>query len=810
MEMKNKWKANHWRALLIRMLTVIAVWGIREIGGEAGAVDVESAIHDPKSEIVLPGTPEWDSGFDGQKAWQHVVVLASDSLRGRNSGFAGADKADAYITDYFQQLGLAESFGGDGYRQNFTYGAGEYRMPSSLLFRFPDGRLDTAFMWQEFNIFKYSGFGKAKGRLIFVGYGISAPEKGWDDYAGLDVKGAVVLAMRGGPELPGVKWENELYNGFKATTALNKGAVGFMATENDPPKLATIMQEYFHEQLPAVWISKTLADTLLKSTGKTKDEWKKEIDSTKHPHSLPTDVEIEYQVSGDYYPKRETCNIAGLIEGSDPELKREVVIIGAHMDHHGADAAGNIYHGADDNASGTATMMEVARVFAESPVKHKRTLMFMGFAGEEEGLVGSNYFVNHLPLKDYEVVAMLNMDMVGQGNCSLWVGGIADYPVLGESLFADWPDSVLKALEFGGLYEGSDHYPFGEAGINAYVVGVKGDHPNYHTPLDVAANIKPECLKAAGDMMYRCAAALADYPEALKTRVGKTEHLVRVNGGLEIAGLHIEDLPSAFPAVSGRVEGVEYPAVTKVVGLYPPGSGTFFPDLILAGTESARKMAESEGLPYMVDSTLRDWKGRQFAGIAAALQIAKLPENRTVGESVDQLKAFTRLGVGFVTFGILSDDYLQREGRSGYIQYQPESAAMWRKAGIRALVFQVYSEREVPRSLLEVARVWGNQMILKSREEPTLIGAAELANAGVFVIVSKIGDAARFKEILADPKCSKMIGIMPDTALVNTLLEAGVEDGQIGDLLSGNLRATLQRWWADSTYTQVELPKAND
>jgi hypothetical protein len=482
---------------------------------------------------VLPGTDNWKTNFDGQRAWNYVAVLASDSLAGRYSGFIGTDKADSYIASHFRKFGLESPFGEDGFFHNFTYGAGEYTMPSSLIFHYAENVIDTAYMWEDFNIYKYSGFGKVKGRIIFVGYGISAPDKGWDEYENIDVTGAIVLAMRGVPPVPNIKWGKEEASGYKSTTALEKGAVGFMLTHEEVPKYATISEKYYRAELPAVWISSIIADSLLRETDKTLNDWLEELKTTGKPVSRSLGVEAELQVSGAYYPERPTRNIVGIIPGTDPDLSHEAILIGAHMDHHGVDAAGNIYPGADDNASGTAAMMELAQLFSQSPVKHKRTLIFAGFACEEEGLVGSRKLVESLPIGEYEVVSMFNMDMVGQGDGSTGVGGINEYPLLGKLMFSEWSDSALSSLKFWGLGPGSDHASFNKTGIPTYTVGARGPHPNYHTPYDTAGAIKPEILKTVGEMLYHCAEVLADHPEPLAPEVDKAKWLLQCSGGVE-------------------------------------------------------------------------------------------------------------------------------------------------------------------------------------------------------------------------------------------------------------------------------------
>jgi len=805
----------------------------------------------------LPGTPDWNTGFDGSKALQHVQFLASDICRGRYSGFAGADIADKYIADHFKSMGLERPFGGDGYFHRFAYGAGEYLMPSSLVIHSADGRSNTASMWRHMNILKYSGFGKVSGKVVFVGYGISAPELGWDDYAGMDVKDAIVFAWRGTPSLEGKDFGGWGYTGKKSSFALEKGAIGFIYCETDPPKLATITERYFRDKMPAVWVSKTFADTLLRGTGKAKDEWKKLADSTRTPVSRALDVTADLQISGKYYQRRKTDNVAGMLIGSDPILKNEVVVIGAHMDHHGVDAAGYLYPGADDNASGTAAVMELARIFTEKKIQTKRSVIFIGFAGEEEGLVGSKAFVKNPMLpKGMNVVAMLNMDMVGQGNCSLGVGGISEFPVLGEAMFANWPDSALKPLEFWGLYDGSDHASFRDDGIPSYVIGARGDHPNYHTPGDSAANIKPEVLKSVGDMMFHCAVSLADHPQPIKPMVGKGQWLVNKYGGTSQERFDVPNLGIPNPAMvrsikasgiplqqemeriqkeraiavdNSKILGVEYAEPLHIITLQH-----FAPSLrrlpqvssgdLHRAVEFLREKAIANRITWLGDSTQKGWHGSPFVGVCPAIEYYDLPE-----DTLD-LYALAKAGVGFLTAdGVVADPPFE----DGYYEDTDTYYAGWRgisvdsrRAGMRLWITRVvwvydpvkmssgqdYNEFWTGNAVgfmhgvRKLIPLWDGQIVcdvsVKTRDHKAVDGVLpvpeldSLLSTGCFVITNDIG----FIKSHQDKSDYTRIGIPSDPQFVETLLDQGFKEDQIGELLFGNLQRTLQKWWADPSY----------
>ncbi len=736
-------------------------------------------IHPVYAEPDYPGGAGWNIGFDKQRALDHVYVLASDSLRGRYSGFQGAELLDAYITGHFSRIGLEQPFGDDGYLHRFSYGAGEYAMPSSLLFHYEDGTVDTAYMWQDFNIYKYSGFGDVKGRLLFVGYGISAPDKGWDDYAELDAEGAVVLAMRGAPDIPNVRWGKERGSGYKSTLALERGAVGFIMTDGSVPKYATIGQKYYRDEMPAVWMSSDLADTLLKSTGKTKSEWVEEIGENGKPVSQALNIDVSLQVGGEYFPERETHNFVGILPGTDPELKREAVLIGAHADHHGVDAAGNVYPGADDNASGAAVMMELAELFAKSPLQNKRTLIFAGFAAEEEGLVGSGKLVDDLPIGDYKIVSMINMDMVGQGDGSIGVAGLGEFPILGDLMFSQWSDTALNDLKFWGLHGSSDQASFMEAGIPSYIVGARGKHPNYHTPNDTAGAIKTDILKSVGEMTYHCVTVLANHPEPLRVHVNKGQRLLRKYGGIEFITLEPVYKPDFLP-----VKGVSYSDPLTFVTLTNEDDKKRLLDDILSQLESARSSAEERSISFMADSVNEGYDGNSFSGMTVIIGGSRLLFS---GKS---LKSLSRLGVSFMDVTGMAKSR-KKKTRKKLDQVLDNCL----EAGV-----QPYVESVSPETVTKLSEQWEGGLLHKLNYSK-LGGKSliEFFNDNCFLLLdAKEANFSDYGYIIAEvnkvlsTKYGDNIGIIVGPPLLNSLLAQDVEEDVIIGLIGENLKIWMR------------------
>lgn len=220
-----------------------------------------------------------------------------------------------------------------------------------------------------------------------------------------------------------------------------------------------------------------------------------------------------------------TQNVFGFIEGSDEKLKNEFIVIGAHYDHWGWGGIGSgskkkdtvaIHNGADDNASGVSALLCIVEEVSKLKVKPKRSIIFVSFSGEEEGLLGSKYFVNHLPLKKEAVKVMLNMDMVGRLNAEkqIYMGGAGTFPNGVELMKNLGQNSGLNPVVFAGDVGGSDHVTFYKAGISA--IGFHtGGHPQYHTPEDDIDLINFEGGALVSKYIYNALVSIANYNEEL-------------------------------------------------------------------------------------------------------------------------------------------------------------------------------------------------------------------------------------------------------------------------------------------------------
>jgi aminopeptidase YwaD len=380
---------------------------------------------------------------------QHVSYLASDALDGRRTGTTGANDAARYIADEFSRLGLKPGMQSgqttlklseamSRYLQTFPYVAAvELGTVNELKFsRSSPPRVAQLRLKDDWLPLGFSTNGSFAGSIEFVGFGITAAEQNYDDYAGVNAKDKIVVALSGTPDGENPHGRLARYEDvrWKAVAARNAGAKGLLVVAREQnfndDRLATLKYDNAGEAgLLVAGISRQSVEDLFGSPSLAELE---KIAAAKTQSSIqPVGGIYSFSVNVD---RREVpaYNVIGVLEGSHPTLKNETIVIGAHYDHlgrggHGslAQKGGEIHHGADDNASGTAGVLELARIFTMAPFRPKRTIVFMAFGGEEEGLLGSKYYVNHPVFPLMNTVAMINMDMIGRmKDDMLVVGGV--------------------------------------------------------------------------------------------------------------------------------------------------------------------------------------------------------------------------------------------------------------------------------------------------------------------------------------------------------------------------------------------------
>jgi hypothetical protein len=388
---------------------------------------------------------------------QAVEYLASDALEGRRTGTPGANGAAHYIAGEFSLLGLrpgmdvarpARTRGENRsrYLQSFPFVSSVALGANNLLSLGADGSTPIR-IGEDWMPLGFSSNGSLKSaEIVFAGYGISSAELKYNDYASANARDRVAIVFAGTPDgdNPHGQFTQAGQIRFKAAAARAAGARALLiVTSEDKLKddrLAQLSYDNAGEAgIPVIVITRKLAARILGASDANLSEFTKVADARtsagaplREPikgRTLALDVNVNRLESPSY-------NIVGILPGSDPKLKNEAIVLGAHYDHLGrggegslASREGEIHHGADDNASGTAALIELARRLSTQGPRPRRTIVFIAFSGEEEGLIGSSYYVNHPVVPLANTIAMINMDMIGRlQNQKLIIGGIGTAP----------------------------------------------------------------------------------------------------------------------------------------------------------------------------------------------------------------------------------------------------------------------------------------------------------------------------------------------------------------------------------------------
>jgi hypothetical protein len=498
-------------------------------------------------------------------------VLSADSLEGRKTGQRGGARAEAFAAARFQEWGVHPGVADTSYFQPYTFLSTQIAGVPELVFPgAPPGDIRYAF-GADFAAPLYAGSGTAEAEVVFVGYGISAPDKGHDDYAGVDVQGRIVLFMRGAPRGNG-RWEEERANGWKVRAARAHGAKGALMFEGDRAVLGTVQERYFVPDMPSMWVALRVVRDLFTGAPRPLSELRPAMEQGRNV-SFAMGRPIRMSVESRVLENSRGRNVVGRIPGSDAALRKECVVIGAHLDHLGRDALGRTYPGADDNASGAATVLEMARTVARGAWRPRRTVYFALFGCEEQGLQGSTWFAEHPPAES--IAVMLNLDMVGVGEPVPNFGGVDRWPELVRLAKACLPDSLRARSGSWGTGADSDHWPFSDRGIPSLFTASGGEHPDYHQPEDLAWKLRREVFESVGRFEMRVLRAVADTSlfrvdnrrlPRLFARVGRPVARARFDDGRRAlreaaalgAGVVLLALPATEPLQTvGRVAQLE-------------------------------------------------------------------------------------------------------------------------------------------------------------------------------------------------------------------------------------------------------------
>ncbi len=472
------------------------------------------------------------NSIDSRIILKDITFLASDSLKGRSTPSREQDTAAAYIANCFKQSNLKPVNG--SYYQEVNLGKVRLAKDNYLKI-LKDGKEISFQIKDEFIPFEMTANNQFSGKVVFAGYGITAPEFKYDDYKDIDVKGKIVFVLR---HEPGEEDTASIFDGNKATDysevkekvriAIEHGACAVMVA-TDPlnhsfliprgfpwPSLSKIIPkdalpitllDEEKNKIPVIHVGEEVIKLLFGSVNNLRTI-QQEIDKNVKPNSFELEgynVSIKTSTEIEKAPAK---NVVGYVEGSDPVLKNELIVVGAHYDHVGSKKKEKpsedvIFNGADDNASGTVAVISLAKAFGTLEAKPKRSILFICFTGEELGLLGSSAYANNPLFPLEKTVAMVNYDMIGRNTIdSLYIVGGTRSPDLKEIAIEENEKVGFKlGYEYENFIGRSDQASFLNKKIPILYL-TSGEHPDYHKVTDEVWLINPEKIEKISQLSF--------------------------------------------------------------------------------------------------------------------------------------------------------------------------------------------------------------------------------------------------------------------------------------------------------------------
>jgi aminopeptidase YwaD len=450
----------------------------------------------------------------------HIKYLTSDSLKGRLTGSTGDSLAAEYIKGELASYGFTP-LTGDGLQR--------FKVTKRVVAGKDNALIINGINYmpeKDFMPLAFSSNSSLEAEVVFAGYGfnINGDSLKWNDYKDIDVKGKWVLILRADPETENNRSPFIPFSGDrdKALIAKDMEAAGVLLVSgpvSDPQDtFEPLNTEGYSVGIPVFRIKKEVADAILSNSKNTVASLEKKLNETRKPFVVPTKIIVK----GKAEILREmanTRNVMMVLPGEDEKLKNEFIIMGGHFDHLGMGGPGSssravdtigVHHGADDNASGIAMMLELAEKFARTKGSHRRSIICVAFTGEEEGLLGSKHFVDDPGIDLSKVNAMINLDMVGRLNetNNLQVSGVGTATGLRESIYSKSDTSIIKLILSDEGYGPSDHSSFYGKNIPVLFYST-GAHLDYHTPGDTYDKINYDGMVKISGLIFSMARELA-------------------------------------------------------------------------------------------------------------------------------------------------------------------------------------------------------------------------------------------------------------------------------------------------------------
>jgi hypothetical protein len=454
-----------------------------------------------------------------QTLYDYVKLMASPKYEGRLTGTPAYDAIAKWAADLMASWKIKPAGDQGTFYQKFP---DPYTLvlpggALSLDVKLPNG--DTIkrpyVLEDEFFPGSTSDSGTVTAEVVYVGYGMTVPELGYDDYAGVDVKGKLVMMEPESPVGPNrdpelfKKWRPYSFHDYKVQNAVKHGAAGIVYNY-----LLANPNCVFVKDFGFTSVGRTVVDDVFAGTGRKHDEVVRSIQTTLKPASFATGKVMTMVNRTEYHPDGIGSNVVAWIEGSDPVLKQEAIVVGAHLDHLGFNPL--LMPGAHDNASGVAVLLGAAQALAESKIPFKRSIVFMLFGAEEQGVKGSEFYVAHPFMPNAKTVAMLNLESVGRGE-SISAGSGRNFPALWEVIdrenkkYIHRPVTPNSNANLARPRQDAAHFLW--AGVPTISFGTGGAKPlpfaSYHTSKDSIDIITPAIMEDLSRLLFLTTVELA-------------------------------------------------------------------------------------------------------------------------------------------------------------------------------------------------------------------------------------------------------------------------------------------------------------
>ncbi|HAY34849.1 MAG TPA: M20/M25/M40 family metallo-hydrolase [Ignavibacteria bacterium] len=528
------------------------------------------------------------NNISSPEIYQHIKYLSSDELEGRFPGTQGDALTSDYLINEFKTYGL-KPYGENEYVQNFDVYTHISLSGNNYFKTTSDGKDKDYIIETQFTPLGFSGNGTASGQMVFAGYGISAADQNYDDYKDkdgneIDIKGKILVIMKyspGGSDPHSNPFEK--YEALRQKTHIPKerGAAGIIfingPSTGDDDKLTGLKFDRVLQDagIPVINCKRDIIENILANDGKDLKTIQEEIDKNKTSNSFEIKNSYASFETNIEPVKAVTDNVIGMIEGNDPVLKNEVIVIGGHKDHLGYGLYGSLYsgsdrqihNGADDNASGIAGVLELAQKFSSVKKDLKRSILFICFGAEEAGLIGSAYFTNSKLFEELNVVAMINMDMVGRlSDDKLIIYGTGTSPLWNELLDkynTNYNFNLTKTPDGLGPSDHSSFYIKDVPSLHFFT----GTHGEYHAPHDDIEKINAEGQLRIMNYIYDIVSDLDDRdlkPEFTKVVVAESNEK-RSMGSVKI---YVGTIPDySFTGEGMKISGVKQGGPAETGGM---------------------------------------------------------------------------------------------------------------------------------------------------------------------------------------------------------------------------------------------------